>query len=111
MRLRALQVSNSDLDTANVLQVVGLVFLFFPFFFFRFRFSIWVPGDCQYTQILHTESQVKLESIMETDSTMDMTLRKCCPKDLSYYLRTNSVVVAYGVLRNKVNLPSHSSTP
>lgn len=48
---------------------------------------------------------------METDSTMDMTLRKCCPKDLSYYLRTNSVVVAYGVLRNKVNLPSHSSTP
>lgn len=33
MRLRALQVSNSDLDTANVLQVVGLVFLFFPFFF------------------------------------------------------------------------------
>ena len=41
MRLRALQVSNSDLDTANVLQVVGLVFLFFPFFF---SFSLFYLG-------------------------------------------------------------------
>lgn len=34
MRLRALRVSNSDLDTANILQVVGLVFSFLPFFSF-----------------------------------------------------------------------------
>ena len=32
MRLRALRVSNSDLDTANILQVVGLVFYFSSLF-------------------------------------------------------------------------------